>query len=407
MNLNRRSNIAAVLTVVMSSAAFTSARAQRLINETYATEFTDSRVTALLGRVPGCDNLVDTKPIVALSASPVSCSLANQTLGGLVGVVDPAAATATAFGSSSYDPVTGLFKSAASISMNGATLSQWSPAVDASGNRTYDGTLRPDALGVESSMLLLDRLHVSTAAGGTAPTTMSLYFNVDGKVSAPGVLDDVASQASVNMDLCIYTTDSCNSADPSTYFGYAYAYTYGPSAGAQAAAGVHAPVGHPSAATRLIGGPLGAADTDPVTGDLTLHAELAFLNIPITGLSDVNFEFDVSTLALFQILFADQAPCVPDTFTTCDDYAPSDVYGDASADLSHTISFSGYQLFDDAGNDVSSESSLALASGFIPKPGDPSAVTSTPEPSTLGLFGSGLVAMASVAYGRKRRRVRT
>lgn len=297
---------------------------------------------------------------------------------------------ASASGLSSFDAATGTFKSGAFLSAQNYTLSQFVPQFDLISNRIYTGQSRPDVLGVQSAMFLSDQLVLAHTAG--APATLTLQFALNGALHVDAMPPGGTADASSLINFCTGPSGFCG--DPAHFSdvfsgnaGFRLDQTgldRGFSSSSSAPPGANP-------ASIMFDGTTGAAPS----GTLTLA------DVPLTSAMDLyDFVFVFGTSVSFYHptvgLGHITEGCDPAQDSACASVAPIDVTGDFFADFTHSLTFTGFQAFDDNGLDISQSVQLKLkgANLSIPPIG---ATFAAPEPATWLLFGAGLLAMGPFA----------
>lgn len=344
-----------------------------------------------------------------------ACSGSAAGTGGLLSAIVPAcnivppaggnpAGTAVAYGTAIYDPAAGALRAGAGAHLDNFTLSQFIGTYDPiTGDRIYTGAVRPDMIDVISSVVLNDRFTL-TSFGATA-ASMSFVFDYNGSLktdiasgSSP-FQPDVSSYAVNSLGACIGAPGDCAiggdvfalqrfsglSNGSEQFNGYAVTPTWSPGA-TVSFSGTHLP--------------------GTVSGSLTIA------NLAVSpGAMDFFLGFTDEALFAHRSValgFSSQPDaCDPALDPTCVLAPPVDMTGDVFADFTHSLVLRRVSVFDAAGNDITAQSRLSFASGLQPLFGPPSEsppppVTSTPEPTTIVLFGTGLVSVACVSRRRRR-----
>ncbi len=370
--------VGVVLTAsVLAVATAASARAQSVSASAYTYQYADVASTFSAFIPPGC--LFGTGAGTNAASASTTCN---------VQAVPGGSGTVTGQALSSFDAATGTFKSSASLTANNFTLTQFVPAFDGSHDRTYPGTVRPDVVGVQTSVGLSDS-YLLVASPGATPATISFLFDVDGVLQADPSTDGGHQIAQSFINICAV---DCSSGSTNAYSGIAgfnLLDTGNPGFqhSASAPAGANAP-------TVSFAGSTGPND---VSGVLT------FGGIPVSSGAPYDFAFIFGTQAAIYhstVTFGHlPVGCDPGVDDNCDPADPVTFDGTTAADFANTVTFAGYQVLDANGNDITNSVKLEFESGLTTPPG----ITATPEPGTFLLVGGGL---GMLGVGTRRRRNR-
>ncbi|MEP6619426.1 MAG: hypothetical protein ABJE47_08930 [bacterium] len=295
-------------------------------------------------------------------------------------------------GISAFDPVGGTFKSFAALQADHFTLSQFVPTYDVNGNRAYTGNARPDVVGVYSYVGLSDAFALHASAG-VYPATISFFIDLDGVMFTDPQLGGASAFANSFVNFCTADAGVCGTPAAATdafYGGSSMNIDSDGNSGFSQYAFAPAGANQPTATFA------GSYQPGFVNGRLTLA------DIPISNGNPFDFNFAFGSQAAFFHSTAsighipDGCDPIFDAACTQTPMADIDVDGNAVADFYNTLTFSGYQVFDANGNDITNSVQLDFASGLNVPP----ETTTTPEPGTFALLAGGL---GMLAMGRGRR----